>query len=138
MKIAIPSNDKINIAGHFGRTKGFVICEIDNQEVIKKEYKENNFTGHAKGKHSEGEHEHHEHHEHHKHEHDEHHSHKGIFDAIGDCRMVIAGGMGRRLYDEFQQKNINVFVTKEKNIDNALNLFFDGNLDNNPNKCCSH
>ncbi len=125
MKIAIPSNDKINITGHFGRTKGFVICEVDNQKVINKEYKENNFTGHAQGKHEESQHEH-------------NHSHEGIFEAIGDCQMVVAGGMGRKLYDEFLQKNIKVFVTKEKNIDNALNLFFDGNLDNNSDKCCEH
>ncbi len=133
MKIAIPSNDSVNITGHFGRTKGFVICEIDNNKVIKKDYVENTFTGHAKGLHSEGEHGHHEH------EHGHHgHSHAGIFNAIGDCQTVIAGGMGRRLYDEFEQKNIKVFVTRETNIDNALNLFLNNELDNNSEKCCNH
>ncbi len=126
MKIAIPTNDNINISSHFGRTKGFVICEIDNDEVIKKEYKQNTFTGHAQGLHSDAEHEH------------GNHSHKGIFDAIGDCEIVIAGGMGRRLYNDFEQKNIKVFVTKEINIDRALDLFFNSELDNNSDKCCDH
>ena len=126
MKIAIPSNDNINISSHFGRTKGFVICEMDNDKIINKEYKQNTFTGHAQGLHKGDEHGH------------GNHSHNGIFNAIGDCEIVIAGGMGRRLYNDFEQNNIKVFVTKEMNIDSALNLFLNSELDNNSDECCSH
>ena len=126
MKIAIPTNNSVNISSHFGKTKGFVICELDNGKVIKKEYKRNTFTGHAQGLHHKEGHGH------------ANHSHHGIFNAIGDCETVIAGGMGRRLYDEFEQKNIKVFVTKEKKIDNALNLFLNNELDNNSDECCNH
>ncbi|MCK5815660.1 MAG: NifB/NifX family molybdenum-iron cluster-binding protein [Flavobacteriaceae bacterium] len=130
MKIAIPSNNNINISRHFGRTKGFVICEIENDTIIKKEYTQNTFTGHAQGLHSDHDH---------NHEHGQgNHSHDGIFNAIGDCKIVIAGGMGRKLYNDFEQKNIKVFVTKEKNIDSALNLFLNSELDNNSDSCCSH
>jgi len=126
MKIAIPSNDKVTISSHFGRTKGFMICEIKNGKIIQKEYKENTFTGHAHGSHHDEGHEH------------GNHSHNGIFDAIGDCTAVIAGGMGQRLYNDFENRNIQIFVTREVNIDKALQLYIDGKLDNNSDKCCTH
>ncbi len=131
MKIAIPSNDSTNISAHFGKTKGFVICEIENNKVVKKEYIQNTFTGHAQGAHADKNHGH-DSHEHQK------HSHQGILDAIGDCEVVIAGGMGRRLYNDFEQNNIKVFVSQEANIDSALNLFLNNELDNNTDKCCNH
>ncbi len=133
MKVAIPSNDNINISAHFGRSKGFVICEIDNGQVTKREYIQNSFTGHAQGSHH-----HHEHGHSHEHGHEHQHSHAGIFKAIGDCETVIAGGMGRRLYDDFMQKNIKVYVTREMNIDNAIALFINSELDNNSETCCQH
>ncbi|OQX97786.1 MAG: iron-molybdenum cofactor biosynthesis protein [Bacteroidetes bacterium 4572_128] len=124
MKIAVPSNDNKTVSAHFGRTKGFVFFEIENNEILKKSYKENKCTGHAK----------HEVHEHGSHE----HSHVGIFQALGDCKVVIAGGMGKRLYNDFQKEKIEVFVTKEKNIDKAIELFLSKKLDNNSHICCSH
>lgn len=123
MKIAIPSNDNLNISNHFGKTKGFVICEIDTNNIIKKEYKQNTFTGHAQGLHHDNEHD---------------HSHQGIFKAIGDCQTVIAGGMGKRLYNDFEKNNIKVFVTKETNIDDALKSFMNDTLENNSDDCCDH
>lgn len=125
MKIAIPSNDELHIFGHFGRTAGFMICEIDKDKIISKKYKQNTFTGHAQG-------------HHHDSENHGSHSHTGIFNAIGDCDTVIAGGMGRRLYNDFEQKNIQVFVTQEKEIDLALKRFIEKTLDNNSETCCEH
>ncbi len=126
MKIAIPSNDRKTILGHFGRTKGFMIYDIEGDKIISKEYRSNNFTGHAKG-----------HHEH-SNEHHHAHSHAGIFKALYDCKTVIAGGMGRRLYNDFETQNIKIFVTKEKDINTAVGLFINDVLDNSSDKCCSH
>ena len=128
MKIAIPSNDKKTISAHFGRTLGFIIIEIEEGKVSKKEYLPNNFTGHSQGLHHE-----------HNHNHSGgQHSHSGIFNAIGDCDTVIAGGMGRRLYVDFEQRKMQVFVTSEKDIDKAVELFISNNLDNNSDSCCDH
>ena len=134
MKIAIPSNDKQTISAHFGRTEGFVILTIEEGKVQKSEYYINDFTGHSQGLHHE-----------HDHSHDNghsqasiQHSHQGIFGAIGDCQVVIAGGMGRRLYTDFEQRKIKVFVTRERNIEKAVQLFLTENLDNDSEKCCDH
>lgn len=123
MKIAIPSNDGTTVSRHFGRTRGFMIYTISDGKILSKEYKTNDFTGHARGLHHEKEHQ---------------HSHAGIFNALGDCEVVIAGGMGRRLYDDFKQKNIEVYVTRENNLENAIGLFLKQELDNQPEKCCNH
>ncbi len=149
MKIAIPSTDNKSVFGHFGKAKGFTICEIEDNKVVDRKHIDNTFTGHAQEKNHAKEEHHEAHglqydggHEHHHHEggHEHHggHSHEGIFKAIGDCDVVIAGGMGRRLYNEFLERNIKVFVTKETSIDRALEVFLSGDLDNNPDKCCNH
>lgn len=49
MKIAIPSDDGKIISSHFGRTKGFVIFEVEGKEIKSREYRLNIFTGHARG-----------------------------------------------------------------------------------------
>ncbi len=130
MKIAIPSNDNISVSQHFGRSKGFTVCEIEDNKVVDRKHIANTFTHHAQG----GHHEHDHHHEHGN----SAHSHEGIFKAIGDCDLVIAGGMGRRLYNDFAERNIQVYVTRETNVTKALEIFLQGNLDNNPDKCCEH
>lgn len=134
MKIAIPSNDQSSICKHFGKAKGFVICEIEDNKIVAKNYKVNDFTGHVIGLANDKEHSHEHNHDHSHHQ----HSHSGILNAIGDCKVVIAGGMGRRLYADFEQNNIQVFVTQEDSLDKALDLFLSNSLDNNTDKCCNH
>ncbi|GAB4333212.1 MAG: NifB/NifX family molybdenum-iron cluster-binding protein [Bacteroidales bacterium] len=135
MKIAVPSDDRIHISGHFGRAKGFLIVQTDRDKIVSKEYVQNTFTGHARGMHHEHGDDHDHHHHHHAHGHG-HHSHAGIFEALGDCEVVIAGGMGRRLYDEFVERNIKVFVTREKDVEEAVRLFLAEQLDHDSEGCC--
>lgn len=126
MKIAVPTDDCQTISNHFGRTKGFMTFEIEDNSISKEDYKPNNITGHAQGLHL------HENHEHHQ------HSHEGIFDSLEGCSVVIARGMGRRLYNDFAAKNISIFITEEVEITKALGRYLRNSLDNNPDSCCSH
>ena len=125
MRVAIPTDDRQTIAGHFGRTRGFLTFDIDNNKVISEAYKPNNFTGHAQGlhNHDQGQHQ---------------HNHEGIFEALEGCTTVIARGMGRRLYDDFKNQQIAVFITEESDIPTALNKYLENNLDNHPDSCCSN
>ncbi len=132
MKIAVPTNDTYTVSGHFGRTKGFKIFEIEDNKIIKSEHRTNDFTGHAHGGSTE-----------HNHEEgqgqgSQNHSHTGIMAALDGCEVVIAGGMGKRLYDDFEKNNIKVFVTKELHIGTAVELFLKDQLDNNSDGCCTH
>lgn len=125
MRIAIPTDDRQTIAGHFGRTKGFMTYDIEDNKVVLEAYKTSTFTGHAQDLHD--------------HDHGHHqHSHKGIFEALDGCSVVIARGMGRRLYDDFATKKISVFITKEADIKKAVDRYLEDSLDNNPDSCCSH
>ena len=124
MRISIPTNDMTTISAHFGRTKGFMVYNILDGKIHFDQYKINTFTRHAKGDHE---------------EHGSHnHNHDGIFTAIGKCQVVISGGMGKHLYEEFNQNHMEVFVTEEKNIVKALDLYLKGELKTNTEKLCAH
>jgi predicted Fe-Mo cluster-binding NifX family protein len=122
MKIAIASDDGKNISSHFGKTRGFVVFEVEGKEVKAREYRLNTFTGHARG--GEGMHN------------IDHHG--PILDALKDCNVVISCGMGRRIYDDLRAAGIESFITDEINVDNALKLYLEGSLIDKPDMSCSH
>lgn len=123
MKIAIASDDEKTISSHFGRTRGFVIFEVENANIMGREYRLNTFTGHAR-------------------------SRIGIepavdsqvpiLDALADCKAVIAHGMGRKIYDYLKQANIEAFITDETDVRKALELYIGGNLEDKPEQGCEH
>lgn len=123
MRIAIASNDQQTIASHLGRTRGFLIYDIEKNNVITKEYRINDFTGHARG--MEGA----------DHSMDRH---SPILSALQGCQAVIARGMGRRIYDDLQSAGIEAFIVNEENADQALQLYLQNALQDNPDKSCQH
>ncbi len=116
MKIAVASDEGKIISSHFGRTKGFVIFDVEGKEIKSREYLSNTFTGHAMGLHESGSH--------------HHNSHSLILEALKDVKVVISHGMGRRLYDDLKSTGIDVYVTEETDVDKAVNLLLDGELTN--------
>lgn len=123
MKIAIASDDEKTISSHFGRTRGFVIFEVEGKEKRSQEYRSNTFTGHAKGLEEAG------------HEIDRH---TPILNALRDCKAVISHGMGRRIYNDLKEAGIEVFVTEETDVKKALDLYLNGKLIDRPEIECSH
>jgi predicted Fe-Mo cluster-binding NifX family protein len=123
MKIAIVSDDEKTIASHFGKTRGFVIFEVEGKEIKGQEYRLNTFTGHARGLEGAG------------HEFDRH---GPILEALKDCRVVISQGMGRRIYDDLKNIGIEVYVTEEQDVKNALNKYVQGELVDQPELGCNH
>jgi predicted Fe-Mo cluster-binding NifX family protein len=122
MKIAVASDDERTIASHFGRTRGFVIFEVENIAIIRREYRANTFTGHARG--LEGTHL------------ADHHG--PILDALSDCGVVISHGMGRRIYDDLTFAGKEVFVTAESNAVTATEQYLAGHLRHCPELACDH
>lgn len=122
-KIAIASDDEQTIAPHFGRTRGFKIFEIQDNEIKSQEYRLNTFTGHARG--LEGA----------RHEVDRH---GPILAALQDCSVVISHGMGRRIYEDLKAFNIQVFITDETDVQAALELYLKGKLVDHPELGCCH
>ena len=124
MKIGIASNDEVTIAQHFGRTKGFVIVEIEDGKVANRDFRQNTFSMHMQpGSHTHGEHG---------------HSHGAIMEALADCSVVLARGMGRRIYDDLRGAGIESVITDESEVNRAIDSFIAGTLADSPEKGCVH
>jgi predicted Fe-Mo cluster-binding NifX family protein len=121
VKIAITSNDGKQVAAHFGRTKGFVICELEDKKIKKQEYRPNTFTAHARGlegRHGMG-------------------HHRQILEALSDCQVIISGGMGQGMYDALKAAGKEVFIIAEKSIEKVLDLYLSGQLTDKPEMKCN-
>ena len=118
MKMAIASDDGITISAHFGRTKGFVVLEVEGKKVKNREYRLNTFTGHVRGLHLPKESEPVQSHDH----------HGPILQALSDCQVVISNGMGRRIHQDLKNHHIRPFLTSETNVDMVLQLYFEGKI----------
>ena len=123
MKIAIASDDERAIAQHFGRTRGFIVIDLEDGAERAREYRPNAFTGHARGLEGAG------------HEVDRH---GPILSALAGCQVVISRGMGRRLYDDLKQAGVEVFITEETDAGRAVALFARGELADHPELGCQH
>jgi predicted Fe-Mo cluster-binding NifX family protein len=123
MKLAVVSDDGRTIAAHFGRAKGFIIYNIENNAVLGSEYKINNFTGHALGMADAGEANHH---------------HGAILSALSDCNAVISGGMGPRIYQDLRNAGIEALLTSEGDAEGAVRLYLQGRLVNQTDLQCKH
>jgi len=126
MKIAVVSDDSTTIASHFGRAAGFVIVEVENGQVIRRDYRPNRFTHHNLSNGVSQEQQHHL------------HQHGPVLEALEDCQAVISCGMGRRMFDDFQSVGKEVFITDVFEIDSAIEKYLKGELPNYPDRGCQH
>lgn len=129
MKIAIPSDNGSQISRHFGRAKGFIVFTIEERVIQNEEFVDNRFTGHSQGLHVNHGHQGGDEH---------HHSHQGILQALENCSIVIAGGMGKRLVTDMKSSNKQVFITKEVIARKAVELFLEDKLDHQDDLYCEH
>ncbi len=122
MKIAVASNDKITVSEHFGRTRGFVIFEVENGAIKSFEYRDNTFIDHSMGKES---------------THSEN-PHERIINVLSDCKAVISRGMGRRLVGDLTAHALEAYITDEPDVNKAIELYLSGNLTNLIDSACDH
>jgi len=107
MKIAI-STDSGNVCAHFGRAPEFTFITIENNQVIEKEVLQN--PGHSVG------------------------SIPQYVNQQG-AKYMIAGGMGRRAEDFFNQYGIEVIVGVTGKIDDVIKKILDGTLEGGESLC---
>ena len=103
MKIAIPSNDKINIAERTGRAKGFMVYKIENKEIKAFVYRINNTHDH--------DHDHGEEHE---------HSHKELVEFLQDCDLIILKHIGKHLKRDLEKANLQYTFTKHTKLNDII------------------
>lgn len=126
MKIAVISEDGTTISQHFGRAPLYVVATVENGKVVGKENRDK--MGHhnfAAGGHPEtapG--------ERHGYDAGAQSRHAQMAQSIDDCQVLIVGGMGWGAYDSFKSRGIAAIVTDNQNIDQAIDLYLQGNLPN--------
>jgi predicted Fe-Mo cluster-binding NifX family protein len=126
MKIAVVTDDGENINQHFGRARYYAIFTIEQDRIVNKELREK--VGHhtyvqggAEGELGKGRHGY------------EAHSldtHMSIAQAIDDCEVIIAGGMGYGAYEFFSSRGMEVMVTDAMKTEKAVSLYLEGELKN--------
>jgi predicted Fe-Mo cluster-binding NifX family protein len=125
MKIAVISDDGVTISQHFGRASLYVVLTVEDGKVVNREQREK--MGHRHFASSES-------HEMHEGKHgygaEAQSKHGMMADAIKDCQVLIAGGMGMGAYESMKSYNIDPIITDLIDIDKAVSLYIEGKLTN--------
>ena len=131
MRIAVATDDNVNVCGHVGKCRGFIIFDVEDGQIINKEIRENSFTNHFNRRHSDGEH-------HHSPDrgHGSADGHQRLAEGIKDCDYLVSHGMGRRLIEDIESLGIKTLVTVELDAETAAINLESGKLKQNDSGIC--
>ena len=124
MKIAAVSDDGLTISQHFGRAAYYVVVTVENNEILAREKRDKmghaRFSGqvHAEGSDPRG----------HGFDAASQSRHSQMVDAISDCQVLLARGMGAGAYASIRAANITPVVTDIAVIDDAVRAHLAGTL----------
>lgn len=125
MKIAIVSDDGKRISKHFGRAVYYSIYTVEDGKIVSTELRERQF-----GHNSQQNQTHHEPKEGEPHGMGQDEKHDSMAGEISDCQVLIAGGMGRGAYSRMFENGLNVIMTDENDVQNAVNRYLNNDLQN--------
>jgi len=117
-KIAVATDDFLTVTGHIGRCNGFIIYEMNKNEIASREQKENTFTHHKMSEHHHGEH-----------EQNHSHGHESLVEGLKGCSALICTAAGWRAVEDLKRNNIDVIFTNEVDADTAALKFAEGTLE---------
>ncbi len=124
MKIAAITDDGKTISLHFGRAPYYLVFEIENGQIVKRELREKMGHSHFQNQpHSleqpgQG----------HGMDPASHDKHLQMADAIADCEALLCGGMGMGAYQSMQVRGIKPVVTDIRDIEQAVRAYLDGKI----------
>ena len=123
MKIAIVTEDGQSISQHFGRAPYYVVLEVEEGGVVKRELRDKmghrEFVGEEQG-HPEG--------EPHGFGKQAGERHGRMAGAIADCSILLAGGMGRGAYQSLKEAGIKAIITDIVDVQEAVDRYLDGTI----------
>ncbi len=131
MKVAIVTDDGDYVSQHFGRAKFYKIYTIGNGEITDTEMRQRG-TGHhvpdaQQTVHSQ---EHVHGGEAHGYTADAKDKHRSMAAEIADCKVLIAGGMGRGAYESFTNAGLEVIMTKYSWTEEAITAYMENKIEN--------
>ena len=104
MKIAIESNDGITIKSPFIPTKGYVVYDVKESDIVASEYRESNL----RDKKPSGE---------------KVTMPAKVHSLLSDCSTIITRGMDRGNLDVLKQEGMDVFITFKTSTKDAVKLY---------------
>ncbi len=130
MKIAVVTDDQTTISQHFGRAHTYLVFTVENGQIVAQEARPK--LGHDQFQHEE--------HDHHDHDHEQGHGyglhsedkHSRMMANIGDCQVLLAGGMGMGARASLQAIGVKPILTTVREIDAALQAYLAGELADQP------
>ena len=132
MKVAIVTVDGETVSQHFGRSPYFKIYTIENNSAVHTEMRERG-TGHFA---TQRQHTHSNEpgpenpHGRHGYGADADQKHFSMAREIGDCDILIAGGMGQGAYESFSRAGLNVILTDRVSMNDVVRDLIEGKLNN--------
>jgi len=125
MKIAAISDDRKSVSMHFGRAQLYVVVEVEDGKVLNREVRSK--VGH----HTFGDQPHAEHQGGaHGYDAGSQNKHSQMAANIGDCQVLLAGGMGLGARDSLKGYGIEAIITDIGDIDQAVRAYLDGTIRN--------
>lgn len=125
-KLAVASDDGVNLSRHFGRSRYFLVFDVEDGKILGHSVRENTFAGRAGRKCQHGT----------ERQHTGHGHHAGLAAVLGDCRAVICGGMGPRAAEELRQRGVEpVVVAEEMSPEEVVGRYLQGRLNNAEGFC---
>jgi predicted Fe-Mo cluster-binding NifX family protein len=122
MKIAIPTSDGIRISSNLHNIKGFKVFEITGGKIVEEVYVSrkkaannpipsgDNGDPAALSEHED----------------------LSILSGIDDCQIVIANGVGKKMFEELVRAHKEVYITEASHVRGAINHFIRQTLRNHP------
>ena len=135
MKIAAATDDGTRLSAHFGRASAYLVVTAEDGRILDQELREK--PAHH-GRHGHGEqHEHERGHGHGDatgHADDRGARHAAMVEPIGDCQVVLARGMGRRVHDALREAGLEPLLASEDLVADAVRAYLDGTLVPHPER----
>ena len=126
MKIAVASDNAVGIADHFGRSRYFLIFELQDGVIQRTEMRPNGHTAFARGECAGEGHE----------PHAGGHDHAGIVGLLKDCEAVLSHGMGWRAAEALRANGIRPFmVAAPLSAEEAVRAYASGTLEVSGEPC---
>jgi predicted Fe-Mo cluster-binding NifX family protein len=127
MKIAAVSEDGVTISQHFGRAPFYIVVTVEDGNVITRVRRDK--LGHAQfAGEPHGEHGPHASPHGHGNEPEAQGRHARMVEAIADCDVLLARGMGAGAYESIKRAGIRPVVSEVAGIDEAVQAFLAGKL----------
>jgi predicted DNA-binding protein (UPF0251 family)/predicted Fe-Mo cluster-binding NifX family protein len=126
MKIAVITDDETTISQHFGRASWYMVFTAQDDKITGKERRPK--MGHSHFASMEDPNSTHA--GPHGYDASSQKKHTSMAEAIADCQVLIAGGMGMGAYKSLKSYKIEPIITSVKNINNAVKLYVYGKLPN--------